>query len=98
MRGLPSASEKPRFVAAMFGRIAARYDLMNTFMTLGQDGLWRRRVARSLGAPSTVLDVGTGTPKLAEAISHHHPPARGYCGDFPLPLVPARPAPPELAA
>src|SRR5207302_4756296 len=26
-RGLPSVAEKPRFVAAMFGRIAARYDL-----------------------------------------------------------------------
>ena len=42
---LPSTAEKPRYVAEMFGRIAGRYDLMNTLMTFGQDARWRRSVA-----------------------------------------------------
>lgn len=68
---LPQTADKPRYVAAMFGRIARRYDAMNTLMTLGQDARWRERVADALrGLPSAprVLDVGTGTGRLAEAI------------------------------
>ncbi|MDP2662154.1 MAG: class I SAM-dependent methyltransferase, partial [Dehalococcoidia bacterium] len=34
------------YVSRMFGRIAPRYDLMNTLMTLGQDRRWRRLTAR----------------------------------------------------
>ena len=41
---LPSVADKPRYVAAMFGRIAPRYDFMNTLMTGGQDSRWRRIV------------------------------------------------------
>jgi len=68
---LPPASEKPRFVAAMFGRIAPRYDLLNTLMTFGQDARWRRQVAEALpplGTRARVLDVGTGTGRLGEAV------------------------------
>src|SRR5215470_11548769 len=68
---LPPASEKPRFVAAMFGRIAPRYDLLNTLMTFGQDARWRRQVAEALpplGPRARVLDVGTGTGRLGEAV------------------------------
>ena len=75
MAALPNAADKPRYVAAMFGRIARRYDLMNTLMTAGQDGVWRKAVARSLDAPERVLDVGTGTGKLAAAIAQRHPRA-----------------------
>ncbi len=64
---LPSAAEKPRFVVSMFARIAGRYDVMNTVMTLGMDAGWRRAVARAAQAPADglVLDVGAGTGKLA---------------------------------
>jgi demethylmenaquinone methyltransferase/2-methoxy-6-polyprenyl-1,4-benzoquinol methylase len=68
---LPRAADKPRFVAAMFGRIAPRYDLMNTLMTFGQDARWRRSVARALpplGHGARVLDVGTGTGRLGLAV------------------------------
>jgi demethylmenaquinone methyltransferase/2-methoxy-6-polyprenyl-1,4-benzoquinol methylase len=85
-RALPTASEKPRFVAEMFGRIARRYDLMNTLMTAGQDGRWRRLVADSVlstqySVPS-VLDVGTGTGKLARAILKAAPSSRVVGVDF----------------
>src|SRR5258708_2246481 len=83
---LPSVSEKPRFVAKMFGRIARRYDLMNTLMTAGQDQKWRRLVANSVLSTQysvlSVLDVGTGTGKLASAIEDAAPSSRVVGVDF----------------
>jgi demethylmenaquinone methyltransferase/2-methoxy-6-polyprenyl-1,4-benzoquinol methylase len=80
----------------MFGRIAPRYDLMNTLMTGGQDSCWRRIVADSLvlGDLAQVLDVGTGTGKLAEAVRRAKPGARVTGVDFTLPML--RQAPSDL--
>jgi demethylmenaquinone methyltransferase/2-methoxy-6-polyprenyl-1,4-benzoquinol methylase len=53
----------------MFGRISARYDLMNRILTLGRDRTWRRRVAE-LAAPAAggrLLDIGAGTGGIALA-------------------------------
>jgi demethylmenaquinone methyltransferase/2-methoxy-6-polyprenyl-1,4-benzoquinol methylase len=62
--------DKARDVRAMFGRIAARYDLMNALMTLGLDARWRRATARAaLPAGGLALDVGTGTADLALALA-----------------------------
>jgi demethylmenaquinone methyltransferase/2-methoxy-6-polyprenyl-1,4-benzoquinol methylase len=84
--GLPSGADKPRFVAAMFGRIAPRYDVMNTLMTGGQDARWRNIVAESLSpgdsARPSILDVGTGTGKLAQAVATAMPQARVVGVDF----------------
>ena len=98
MVALPSAADKPRYVAAMFGRIARRYDLMNTLMTAGQDDVWRQAVARSLDAPARVLDVGTGTGKLAAAIAQRHPRARVVGVDFSEPMLRASTEAVPLAA
>src|SRR5215216_3770374 len=87
MSGLPAPVEKPRFVAEMFGRIAPRYDLMNTLMTLGLDQGWRRAVANSLGQPRAVLDVGTGTAKLAQAVAKRYPAAAVVGVDFSLAML-----------
>lgn len=63
------AREKATRVRAMFGRIAARYDLMNSVMTFGMHGRWRRTTARAARpAAGTALDVGTGTADLAIAL------------------------------
>jgi demethylmenaquinone methyltransferase/2-methoxy-6-polyprenyl-1,4-benzoquinol methylase len=54
-------------IRGMFDRIAPRYDLLNRVLSLGQDQLWRRRVARRVAEakPERVLDVCTGTGDLA---------------------------------
>src|SRR2546428_3142653 len=85
---LPGQAEKPRYVAEMFGRIAARYDLMNTLMTAGQDQRWRRIVARMMvetpnaerrrgkGAGGALLpDNGAGPPRPAPAVFEAGPGA-----------------------
>jgi demethylmenaquinone methyltransferase/2-methoxy-6-polyprenyl-1,4-benzoquinol methylase len=55
--------KQPRAVAAMFDRVARRYDLTNTLMSLGQDHRWRRRTrqALELNAGELVLDLAAGT-------------------------------------
>lgn len=47
----------------MFDRIAHRYDLLNRLLSLGQDVVWRNRVARCLPEKSGqhILDLATGT-------------------------------------
>ena len=44
----------------VFERIAKRYDLLNSILSLGQDQNWRRRVARFLPS-GRILDLGGGT-------------------------------------
>jgi demethylmenaquinone methyltransferase/2-methoxy-6-polyprenyl-1,4-benzoquinol methylase len=73
-------------IRGMFGRIAARYDLVNRLLSLGLDRSWRRRVVRRVvGArPRRVLDVCTGTGDLALAF-----PAAAitFGSDFSLPML-----------
>jgi demethylmenaquinone methyltransferase/2-methoxy-6-polyprenyl-1,4-benzoquinol methylase len=53
-------------VAAMFDRIAPVYDRLNTIMTAGLDGGWRRAAVRAtrLGPGDAAIDVACGTGKL----------------------------------
>lgn len=44
----------------IFARIAARYDLINRILSLGQERKWRARGIARLG-PGRVLDLGSGT-------------------------------------
>jgi len=62
-----AAGADPAAVRTMFDRIAPVYDLMNTLMTAGIDGRWRRAAlaAAALRPGDRVLDVATGTGKLA---------------------------------
>ena len=55
-------------VARMFDRVAARYDLVNDLLSLGQDRSWRRRVVEAV-APEPghlVLDLAAGTGTSSE--------------------------------
>lgn len=55
--------KQPREVAEMFDGVARRYDLTNTVLTGGLDGLWRRAATREVGARrgERVLDIAAGT-------------------------------------
>lgn len=54
-------------VAGMFNNIAAKYDFLNHFLSLGIDKIWRKRAINLLNEiPNPViLDVATGTGDLA---------------------------------
>ena len=58
-----SLDKAPAEVAAMFDRVARRYDLTNTVLSGGRDRHWRRvtRAALELSADQLVLDVAAGT-------------------------------------
>lgn len=78
----------------MFGRIARRYDVMNTLMTLGQDARWRRMLAACLPPHGLVLDLGSGTGRLGQAIAQRDAGFRVVAADFSEPML--RVAAPEL--
>src|SRR3981081_1459832 len=55
----------------MFDRIARRYDLVNTVLSGGTDGGWRRGAARATGlkAGGSALDVACGSGKLTAQLA-----------------------------
>jgi demethylmenaquinone methyltransferase/2-methoxy-6-polyprenyl-1,4-benzoquinol methylase len=62
---MPRASleKKPHEVAAMFDRVAKRYDVTNTVLSFAQDRRWRRatRDALDLAPGDRCLDLAAGT-------------------------------------
>jgi demethylmenaquinone methyltransferase/2-methoxy-6-polyprenyl-1,4-benzoquinol methylase len=81
---LPDAENKPAYVNQMFGRIAARYDRLNSLMTAGQDRRWRNIALDLCDLPvnGRLLDVGAGTGAVASAGKHMYPHADMYATDF----------------
>ncbi|MBN9379758.1 MAG: bifunctional demethylmenaquinone methyltransferase/2-methoxy-6-polyprenyl-1,4-benzoquinol methylase UbiE [Chitinophagaceae bacterium] len=69
---------KKQQVAAMFDRIAFRYDFLNRFLSGGIDIYWRRRAIRELSAlhPKYILDVATGTADMAIFMTRHLSPEK----------------------
>ncbi|MEV6104596.1 demethylmenaquinone methyltransferase [Streptomyces sp. NPDC051940] len=58
-----SLDKQPHEVAAMFDDVAAKYDLTNDVLSLGQDRRWRKAVAQAVDARpgERVLDLAAGT-------------------------------------
>jgi demethylmenaquinone methyltransferase/2-methoxy-6-polyprenyl-1,4-benzoquinol methylase len=69
-------------VASMFDSIAPVYDRMNTLMTGGLDGGWRRAAARAarLSPGDAVLDMACGTGKLTIELARVVGPAGRVVG------------------
>lgn len=59
----------------MFDAIAPTYDLLNTVLSFGVDGWWRRRLVRSLGPIDgrEILDVACGTGDLLILLARRRP-------------------------
>lgn len=57
----------------MFSGIAPRYDLLNHFLSLNVDRVWRRRLVEAAGVPDggRVLDACAGTGDVAIALVEH---------------------------
>jgi len=72
-----SRAEPNRFARALFAGLPARYDRLASWLSLGQDGRWRRVMIDHVvtGAPTTILDVATGPAgvalQLAERTAAH---------------------------
>ncbi|GFK92386.1 Demethylmenaquinone methyltransferase [Fundidesulfovibrio magnetotacticus] len=80
-----------RKVASMFGRIAAWYDFLNHFLSLGLDILWRGRLVERMNLPGAkpcrVLDLAAGTLDVSLEIAGRHPGAFVAAADFCLPML-----------
>jgi demethylmenaquinone methyltransferase/2-methoxy-6-polyprenyl-1,4-benzoquinol methylase len=61
----------PAEVAAMFDEVAARYDLTNAVLSMGQDRGWRKAVtdALELRPADRVLDLAAGTATSSAALA-----------------------------
>ena len=81
--------ERAKYVQAMFGRIAHRYDLLNRLMTMGQDIGWRKTAIERLeiSAGDIVLDLGAGTGDIAFEAARRHPESFVVASDFTAEMV-----------
>lgn len=85
----PVQGDGAESVRDMFSRIAPTYDLLNTVLSLGLDERWRREAAAAAlekGARQ-VLDVATGTGKLAFALKRASPDCAVTGVDFAAPML-----------
>ncbi len=59
----------------MFDAVAPWYDALNALLSGGLDARWRRAAAGALALPpgSLVLDLGTGSGRLAESLAARYP-------------------------
>ncbi len=77
----------PQQVASMFDEVAARYDLTNDVLSLGQDRRWRKLVVDAVGAGpgELVLDLAAGTGTSTAAFVSRG--ARAVACDFSLGML-----------
>ncbi len=66
-----SSKNKKKQVAEMFDNISPKYDLLNHLLSLNIDKYWRKKAIKEARkyAPSSILDIATGTADFAIAAS-----------------------------
>ena len=64
---LPAGARNGRFARRLFSGLPARYDRLAEWLSLGQNGRWRRAMVDKIvpGNPRLVLDVATGPAGVA---------------------------------
>ena len=67
-----------RRIRGMFDRVAPRYDLLNSLLSLGLDASWRRAAARAAGLHprDSALDICCGSGKLTNELTEAAPRGR----------------------
>jgi demethylmenaquinone methyltransferase / 2-methoxy-6-polyprenyl-1,4-benzoquinol methylase len=85
----PFTQQEPTTIQQLFARIAGRYDLANTLLSLGFDSFWRAYVSARIArwAPRDVLDLATGSGVLAKAIGKRIRAVRVVGADFCVPML-----------
>lgn len=91
-RGVDGEQAASRWVRAMFGRVAARYDLLNHLLSFNLDKHWRERaverVSPMLERPGAVaLDLCCGTGDVLLAMEARQGAARIFGSDFCHPML-----------
>lgn len=82
--------QAPEAISAMFGRVAARYDIMNHVMGGGLDIYWRWRLVQAVCAqqPARILDLATGSGDVLLSLQKHQAFTETVIGaDFCLPML-----------
>jgi demethylmenaquinone methyltransferase / 2-methoxy-6-polyprenyl-1,4-benzoquinol methylase len=81
--------KEPNSIQRLFARIAHRYDLANSLLSLGCDSLWRAKVGSRVKrwAPAIILDLATGSGVLAHELKKQIPAARIVGADFCAPML-----------
>jgi demethylmenaquinone methyltransferase/2-methoxy-6-polyprenyl-1,4-benzoquinol methylase len=80
----PEGERDAAAVRSMFDRIAPRYDLINTILSGGIDGRWRRRAAAAtrLKPGQSALDVACGSGRLTAELARRAAGGRVVGLDF----------------
>lgn len=90
--GITGEEAASRWVRGMFGRVAARYDLLNHLLSFNLDKRWRartvKRVADVLQRPGAkALDLCCGTGDVLLSLEARGGPAAVYGSDFCHPML-----------
>lgn len=91
-RGVTGEQAASRWVRAMFGRVAARYDLLNHVLSFNLDKRWRsravERIAPVLARPgAAVLDLCCGTGDVLLEMQRRRGEASIFGSDFCHPML-----------
>ena len=91
-KGIAGEEAASRWVRGMFGRVAARYDLLNHLLSFNLDRSWRartvERVADVLARPGAqVLDLCCGTGDVLLSLEERQGGAKIFGSDFCHPML-----------